>query len=371
MSSRIYIVLAGLTVLAMSFLSCSDDTPVSTSSQSSDIIRLFLIEETGRLNTYAFNPLDQRSFEYIEDLEERRQYDFSTCDAEYYDVFFSTALGEPLNIDPRASLHEPIYITIRCFDLGSLMDKEDSAARWEESGNNIDALTLSTLSGPLFGEKVVRVSYGPCDEPLAENEWPVTNALGPPDDIVTHLGGGLSSMTIRMGTIPRGSLGIFERSNTPPVTIVHSFPTLDRRLYEKLPELSQEVYDLVSADCELYDLYFSDADGVPLDYSQRLELPDPVYVTIDCLNLNCDTLEPDSYALWSDADDNIDALRLSFAGWHRFASTVTRISYGTCGQAPAANEWPVENMLGIPDGDFSRMGGGFSSVTVMLADTTS
>lgn len=366
--TRLLIVSAA--ILAMMSLRCSDDAPLTSPGENTELLRLFITEETGTIDAHAINPLDPIAFERIDDLD-ANNYDFKTSDAEYYDIYFSTILGEPLTIDPRNRLPEPIYITVRCMDAGSLLEKSSTSLQWEHSGHNIDALALTTRAGTMFGRQMVNIRYGESDEPLSLNEWPASNALGPPDGIVTHMGGGYSSITVRMDFIMMGTLTMIEQSNTPPTVHYYNLPNLDPRLFEKLPELTQVMYDFATADCELYDLYFSDAGGAPLSYSKRLDLPVPLYVTIDCYNLNCDTFEADSTALWSAADSNIDALRLSFSGWHRFGYFLTRVRYGSCGQLPVSNQWPAENLLGIPDSTFTRMGGGFSSVTVMLADSTS
>lgn len=351
-------------------LHCSDDTRPYGASGDAAMVRLYIAEQTGTTRMYSFDPVDPRLFQRIDNLGPD-EFDMKTCNAEYYDIYFSTVLGEPLGIDPRNHLPEPVYITVRCLDGCSLPDGGDSAARWEEAGNNIDALTLMTKSVTLFGRDVTRVRYGACDEPLDLNQWPACNALGPPDERFTHLGGSYSSMTIRMDFIERGNLTVFERSNTPSRIFHHTLSNLDPRLFEKLPNITQVDYDLASGDCELYDIYFSTMAGEPLDYEQRIELPEPLYLTIDCIDLDCDTFEPDSFAVWSETDWSIDALRLSFGGWHRFAGTLVRARYGACGEPTVANRWPAENMLGIPDSTCARMGGGFSSVTVELSDTTS
>lgn len=361
---------AAVAILAMLSLHCSGDAPLSGSDERIEFLRLFITEESGTIDAFAIDPLDPGAFEKIDDLGEN-DCDFATLDSEYYDVYFSTALGEPLAVEPRNRLPEPIYITVRCLDLGSLRGQSNIPLRWEDSGHNIDALSLTTRAGTMFGRQIVNIRYGECGEDPALNEWPASNALGPPDKIVTHLGGGFSSVTIRMDFIMMGALTLFEQSNSPSVIYYRHVPNFDTRLFEKLPELTQETHDFASADCELFDIYFSDAGGAPVDFSLRLDLPVPLYLTIDCLNLNCDTLDPDMPATWSEADWHVDAVRLSFGGWHRFGRSVARAVYGDCGQLPVSNLWPAENILGAPDSTCSRMGGGFSSVTVQLADSTS
>jgi hypothetical protein len=348
---------------------CSDEQPTAT-AKLIHFLRLIITEQTGSLESYAFSSLDPVIFERLPGLG-AQEYDFATGGCEYYDIYFSSVLGEPLDIEPRDRLPEPIYVTIDCVDMSCIGGEPDNAPLWSGAGNNLDAVALTTLDRPLFGKEIVRVRYGACDEPLALNQWPADRALGPGDAIVTRMGGAFSSITMRMDFITLGALTLFEESNTPPYIFAHTFPNLDARLFEKLPELTQEHHDIATGDCELYDIYFSDADGTPLDFSRRLNLPDPVYVTIDCNDLDCDSDEPDAPQLWAGAGNNIDAVRLSFYGWHRFAGSITNLTYGACGQLPEFNEWPAENMLGPPDGSITRIGGGFSTITVQLADSSS
>ncbi|UCG51686.1 MAG: T9SS type A sorting domain-containing protein [Candidatus Latescibacterota bacterium] len=168
-------------------------------------LQLSVYEQTGAIQRYSFPPSDERLYQMIPnpgpvDLG-YEGYDFGTGGCEYYDVYFSDRLGNPLGLSPADPLPEPTYLTINCLDLNCNNGEPDPAPSWQGAGNNLESVVLETNAGDLWAVELTRIRYGLCEDPWPLNHRPAENILGPPDDVITGMGGGNTSVTLRFGTL--------------------------------------------------------------------------------------------------------------------------------------------------------------------------
>lgn len=147
----------------------------------------------------------------------------------------------------------------------------------------------------------------------------------------------------------------------------YPFSLDDARLYQRIENLGPSANDWSTGAWEFFDVYLSDAAGNCLNLQPGDPLPDPVYVTIRCLDLNSNTGLPDNSPDWIGAGCNIDGVQLMGPGLLKWGVELTSIRYGNCDLPQSLNTDRVaENALGMPDGIFTGMGGGLTSLTMRL-----
>jgi len=164
------------------------------------------------------------------------------------------------------------------------------------------------------------------------------------------------------------TLTVYEQSGSIDAYV---FQSSDSRLYETIAgdpgpvNWSYNGYDFGTSGCEYYDLYFSDAAGNLLSLSPGDPLPSPAYLTIVCMDLNCNNGLPDAAPTWIGAGNNLDAVKLAFADTVRWANAVTHVAYGTCEEPFSAKTSNfADATLGPQDGIITKMGCGRSAITL-------
>jgi len=146
-------------------------------------ISLKVYEKTGAMRAYTFDSMDGRLYKKIDNPGPvglgYGGYDFATGGCEYYDVYFSDADGNCLNLNPGDPLLEPVYLTLQCMDLNCNNMQPDPAPSWNGAGNNIDAIIMECFDGQLWAVELTDLHYGLCDLPWEENTTQTAeNALG-------------------------------------------------------------------------------------------------------------------------------------------------------------------------------------------------
>jgi hypothetical protein len=127
-------------------------------------------------------------------------YDFGTAGAEFYDLFFSDSLGNVLSLSPGDPLPVPAYLTLVCMDLNCNNGEMTPAPTWVGGGNNIDAVKIVYSGATYWANGVLQATYGLCDEPFSAKTSNFADAaLGPQDAVITKMGCGPSTLTLRLG----------------------------------------------------------------------------------------------------------------------------------------------------------------------------
>jgi hypothetical protein len=163
---------------------------------------LTIYEQTGSIDAYTFQSTDPEIYAKLAGNPGPPAwggsgYDFGTTGGEYYDIFFSDPMGNPLALSPGDALPVPSYLTIVCVDYDANSGQIIPAPTWEGAGNNIDAVKISNGGVDWWAWAVIGATYGLCDEPFsAKTSNFAYEALGPQDGVITKMGCGLSKMTL-------------------------------------------------------------------------------------------------------------------------------------------------------------------------------
>jgi hypothetical protein len=157
----------------------------------------------------------------------------------------------------------------------------------------------------------------------------------------------------------------------------YAFQSTDPGLYTKLsgypgpPDWGGNGYDFGTGGCEYYDLYFSDSLGSVLALGPGDALPAPAYLTIICMDLNCNDGSITPAPNWVGAGNNLDAVKLSYAGATYWANAVAQATYGLCDEPFSAKTSNfADAALGPQDGGITKMGCGLSTLTLRLGTPT-
>lgn len=172
-------------------------------AELADAFTLTVYEQTGSINAYAFQSSDARIYAKLAGDPGPSYHDFGTTGCEYYDLYFSDASGNALSLIPGDPLPVPAYLTLVCMDLDCNSMLPIGSPTWVGAGNNIDAVSLAFPDSVYWGNAITQAQYGLCDEPLsAKTSNFAEAALGPPDAVITKMGGGLTIITMRFGSAP-------------------------------------------------------------------------------------------------------------------------------------------------------------------------
>jgi hypothetical protein len=162
--------------------------------------KVVVYEKTGPMGKYTFTSGDHRLYEKLDELT-RTVNDIRTGGCEWIDVYLSYADGRLRRMRPGDPLPENVYLTFVCRDVdcGDGLDKP--APSWQGAGHNLDAVELWLDDGTVYyATEVVSVNWGLCLQPVPENrDKGPENVLGAPDGVITGLGGGYSSVTVKLG----------------------------------------------------------------------------------------------------------------------------------------------------------------------------
>jgi hypothetical protein len=169
------------------------------------------------------------------------------------------------------------------------------------------------------------------------------------------------------------TLTVYEQTGT---INAYTFQSGDEELYVKLPgdpgplSLGYNGYDFGTGGCEYYDLFFSDEAGNLLSLSPGDPLPLPAYLTIVCMDLNCNNGLPDAAPNWVGAGNNIDAVKIVVGGEVLWANAVMQAEYGTCDEPFSAKTSNfADAALGPQDGVITKMGCAQSVLTLRFGDS--
>ncbi|UCF04556.1 MAG: Ig-like domain-containing protein [bacterium] len=191
---------------------------------------LYIYEQTGSMDIHHFSSNDSRIYEALgipgPPAYGYDGWDFSTSGCEYFDIYFSDSLGTALGLQPGDALQEPAYLTIACTDLNCNNYEPDPPLHWAGAGNNLDAALVIFPMDSLWGVVNTRIEYGLCHEPFeAKTDRFASNALGPPDGLITMMGGGFSLITMRLGsTVPPPALDLAKALDRDDVLLKFSRP---------------------------------------------------------------------------------------------------------------------------------------------------
>jgi hypothetical protein len=171
------------------------------------------------------------------------------------------------------------------------------------------------------------------------------------------------------------TLTIFEQTDS---INTYTFNQDDIRLYDEIagmpgpPAQGHIGYDFFTGGCEYYDIYFCDAAGTVLDIGPGDPLPINIFLKLECWDLNCNTWEPVAAPTWVSAGNNIDAVMLDIDGEVLYAQIVVEEVYGLCDEP---FEMKTSNFassaLGPPDAEITKMGCGYSVITLNMRSAPS
>lgn len=127
-------------------------------------------------------------------------------------------------------------------------------------------------------------------------------------------------------------------------------------------------YDFGTGGCEYYDLYLSDSLGNVLALSPGDALPAPAYLTIVCMDLNCNDGSITPAPSWVGAGNSIDAVKIVSAGVTYWANSVLQAAYGLCDEPFSAKTSNfADEALGPQNGGITKMGCGLSTLTLRFS----
>ena len=158
----------------------------------------------------------------------------------------------------------------------------------------------------------------------------------------------------------------------------YTFNQDDIRLYDEIagmpgpPTQGYIGYDIGTGGCEYYDVYFCDSAGTLLDIGPGDPLPGNIFLKLECWDLSCNTWEPVAAPTWVSAGNNIDAVMLDIDGEVLYAKSVVEEVYGLCDEP---FEMKTSNFassaLGTPDAEITKMGCGYSVITLNMRSAPS
>ena len=155
----------------------------------------------------------------------------------------------------------------------------------------------------------------------------------------------------------------------------HTFDLTDPRIYTDVPglpgppSLGCTGYDFGTGGCEYYDLYLSDASGVPLDIEPGAPLTGDIHITMECWDVSCNSGLPVPAPGWVGAGNNIDAVMLEYGGSTSYGISIASAEYGLCEQPfEEKTSGFAESALGPPDADITYMGCGYTEMTILLRE---
>ncbi len=126
-------------------------------------------------------------------------------------------------------------------------------------------------------------------------------------------------------------------------------------------------YDFSTGGCEFYDIYFCDTAGAVLDLKPGEPLPLDIYLKLECWDISCNTGEPVGSPGWPGAGNNIDAVVLDLDGQVLYGRAVVAEVYGLCQEPFELKESNfASSALGPPDADITKMGGGYTVITLYM-----
>ncbi len=167
------------------------------------------------------------------------------------------------------------------------------------------------------------------------------------------------------------TLTVYEQSGS---INAYAFQSDDPLLYEKRPGYPGPAgwggsgYDFGTSGCEYYDLFFSDSLGNVLTLSPGDELPAPAYLTILCMDLNCNDGSITPAPTWVGAGNNIDAVKIGYGGTDYWANAVLQATYGLCDEPFSAKTSNfADEALGPQDAGITKMGCGPSALTLRFS----
>ena len=344
-----------------------------------DPFTLTVYEQTGSIDAYTFQSTDPL-------LYAKRSgypgpvgwggtgYDFGTGGCEYYDLFFSDSLGNVLALSPGDPLPAPTYLTIVCMDLNCNDGSITPAPTWVGAGNNIDAVKISYGGANYWANGVLQATYGLCDEPFSAKTSNFADAaLGPQDAGITKMGCGPSTLTLRFSPVPPPpTLTVYEQTGS---INAYTFQSTDPLLYAKRSGYPGPAnwggsgYDFGTGGCEYYDLFFSDSLGNVLALSPGDPLPAPTYLTIVCMDLNCNDGSITPAPTWVGAGNNIDAVKITYGGTDYWSNAVLQATYGLCDEPFSAKTSNfADAALGPQDAGITKMGCGPSTLTLRIGN---
>lgn len=151
----------------------------------------------------------------------------------------------------------------------------------------------------------------------------------------------------------------------------YTFQSTDPLLYVKRTGYPGPVnwggngYDFGTGGCEYYDLFFSDSLGNVLALSPGDELPAPAYLTLICMDLNCNDGSITPAPTWEGAGNSIDAVKIVCSGATYWANGVLQAVYGLCDEPFSAKTSNfADEALGPQNGGITKMGCGPSMLTL-------
>ena len=99
-----------------------------------------------------------------------------------------------------------------------------------------------------------------------------------------------------------------------------------------------------------------------------IALPAPAYLTILCMDLNCNDGSITPAPTWVGAGNNIDAVKIAYGGTDYWANGVLQATYGLCDEPFSAKTSNfADAALGPQDAGITKMGCGPSALTLRLA----
>ncbi len=158
----------------------------------------------------------------------------------------------------------------------------------------------------------------------------------------------------------------------------YTFNQNDIRLYDEIagmpgpPAQGYIGYDFFTGGCEYYDIYFCDYSGAVLDILPGDSLPSEIYLKLECWDLSCNSWQPVAAPTWISAGNNIDAVELDIDGEVLYAQSVVEEVYGLCDEPFELKTSDfASSALGPPDADITKMGCGYTAITLCMRSAPS
>jgi hypothetical protein len=154
---------------------------------------------------------------------------------------------------------------------------------------------------------------------------------------------------------------------------VYTFGLDDIRLFDDTaglpgpPSLGYIGYDFGTGGCEYYDIFFCDSAGAALGIGPGEPLPAELFLRIECWDISCNDWSVVPAPNWVSAGNNVDAVVLDIDGQLLYGRTIVDAVYGLCDE-PFEDKTSnfAESALGPPDGGITKMGCGWSVITMAL-----
>jgi hypothetical protein len=154
----------------------------------------------------------------------------------------------------------------------------------------------------------------------------------------------------------------------------YTFQSTDPAIYTKLAgnpgpvEWGGSGYDFLTGGGECYDIFFSDSMGNALALGPGDALPAPSYLTIVCVDYDANNGTIISAPNWVSAGNNLDAVKISSGGVTYWANAILQATYGLCDE-PFSTKTSnfADEALGPQDGGITKMGCGFTALTLRFA----